>query len=452
MTIWHKTLLVYFAITPFIFHVDSCSAQEIGDSKWVKGPTYSAQANWNETDSNGGTPWQIPDGWVVIDYRDNRQSKYGRAGVNISYVQAGGRFVSSQEIGDSYNSLIHAAYEKDFRRYAGKLREERDAFMRTSQLFESSHNTIVVTAKARGSQNTFDRRGASIKGFLQLKLVYLGTNDDIANKVSQHLALIRNPEVYVFLRWNFPPGGAVYLNISDDVNHHAMGIPLNTNICNELVPNKGSKLVRLEKGKRYRVALVCDDTRGRTNRWVVSKLVKNDHRLLDLEFNPSELHRWRSNSNPNRNGHANDRLPNGIYTLEASYYPGFLQVHNAGGAGANVSIFPNSKNKKHAQWVFRRNSDGTYSIRASYNHAFLQVHNAGGAGSNVSIYPNVGHELHGKWILQRHNNGNYSLKPAHRPHQFLQVHNAGKAGANVSIYPNVGHRPHGQWRIERVRN
>lgn len=159
----------------------SVNAEQIGETKWIDGPTYGASANWNESKTSPVAFAQIDDGWTVIGYQDVRYSSFGRTSINVSYLQAGGTFVASGQVASSFDSAINAAMQKGLQGYAAQLTNQKNTWTSYVTQMASSHKTISVTATATGSGNPFDQKGASISGKLRIRVQYLGTPNYLSN-------------------------------------------------------------------------------------------------------------------------------------------------------------------------------------------------------------------------------------------------------------------------------
>jgi hypothetical protein len=165
-------------------------AQDIGETKWIKGPTFSAGANWDNTDVDEES-WQIPEeGWIVVDYKIVETSNFGRTTVGVSYVSAPGRFVSMAEVQNRYETAIQTAFNYGAIGAKGDLEEERENAMRVVREYGNARNTIIVKAKATGSGNTIDRKGASIKGYVNVRLRYIGAAAAIDESIKRAVQVL----------------------------------------------------------------------------------------------------------------------------------------------------------------------------------------------------------------------------------------------------------------------
>jgi len=138
---------------------------EIGEIM-VKSAQYGASAPWNGSDDNGGQAViQIPRGWVVVGRpRDERRSKYGKASMNVAWIAAEGWYVSDAEVRSRFRQFYdsHGGYMQ----YQAKqmVDYETNRWLSARTEIRASHSTIRIHARARGNNNPFDQKGASIQG------------------------------------------------------------------------------------------------------------------------------------------------------------------------------------------------------------------------------------------------------------------------------------------------
>lgn len=154
-------------------------AQTIGEEKWVKGPTYGASCIWNESDAYE-TSWQIPfEGWVVVEYKNHNESDYGKTSFNVSYQAFPGRYVSSEALQQQYDAAVQTAFQYGFIKVANDLQEESQSSVAIVKQYENARNTIFVRVKVRGNGNPLDRKGASYKGWVEVRLKYIGAPGNV---------------------------------------------------------------------------------------------------------------------------------------------------------------------------------------------------------------------------------------------------------------------------------
>ena len=183
-----KPLCVMFVLAAALtLNASFAFGQKIGHTTWIKGPTYGASANYDESADSGWIPFQLRPGWIVVDYEDHRNSKFGRAEVHVAYTQAGGNFSSTTSTAAAFDTVIKAAAQKGMMQYAGQLRSQKQRAIQVINQMSSSHRTVSVRATATGAGNFFDQKGSSISGYLKLKVMYIGTPQTIRQQMQSAL-------------------------------------------------------------------------------------------------------------------------------------------------------------------------------------------------------------------------------------------------------------------------
>lgn len=177
---------------------------KIGDNE-VRTATYGASANWNESDEREAFV-QIPKGYMVVKTKDNRASDYGRTSMNTDFIEAKGQFATNSEVNSSFKELEEGMVNLGkYGTYGGKINLEKQRWASARNSAASSHSAIRIKVSAKGSGNTLDRKGGSIKGTYEATLRYIGTTDDLKGSViailteagcdSGYFVKIRNPQI-----------------------------------------------------------------------------------------------------------------------------------------------------------------------------------------------------------------------------------------------------------------
>jgi hypothetical protein len=160
---------------------------EIGKEYTRKGPTYSADAAWDDKTEIEVPPWQLNPGEIVIDYQDVRYFDIGHTWMNVGYVSAGGVFAGASDVAVEYEGAIDLAgayADVDFKAHLEQKRKNHTSIV--SQ-YASNRNTIVVIVGAEGNHNPFDQKKGDIEGHLVLTIKCVGTKETVQQ--SSELAL-----------------------------------------------------------------------------------------------------------------------------------------------------------------------------------------------------------------------------------------------------------------------
>lgn len=172
----------------------SSALNEYGDTMWVTACDHtSVTANWsgcNRPIVQNTCTYNPPPGWVILDNHVTVWSSNN--GWRTNQTLAGGLNLATQTtLQNAYNSAINLAGQYQNQAIAAELTNQYTQNENSRLTFQASHNTAKLTVTAQAHGNCFDRKRGWEEDSLEVKLLYIGTNnlDTLLNELRDQYGL-----------------------------------------------------------------------------------------------------------------------------------------------------------------------------------------------------------------------------------------------------------------------
>jgi hypothetical protein len=152
--------------------------------------TLSMQVGSTEKETKRVT-YTPPPGWYVRGHRVDCVKKFGNSSFTVNTVPRDWTFVSEEKINESYKVLIDLAARAQNAGLKAKFALEQEQLLRELRKVRSTHHALVVEATARGEG--FLRGGGGLQLTVTADLVYVGTDESLANAVARHRSKLHKP-------------------------------------------------------------------------------------------------------------------------------------------------------------------------------------------------------------------------------------------------------------------
>lgn len=172
----------------------SSALYEYGDTMWVTACDHtSVTANWSACSRpivQNTCTYNPPPGWVILDNHVTVWSSNN--GWRTNQTLAGGLNLATQiTLQNAYYSAISLAGQYPNQTIAAELTNQYTQNEDSRLTFQASHNTAQLTVTAQAHGNCFDRKRGWEEDSLEVKLLYIGTNnvDTLLNELRDQYGL-----------------------------------------------------------------------------------------------------------------------------------------------------------------------------------------------------------------------------------------------------------------------
>jgi hypothetical protein len=161
----------------------AAQAPRVGEVRRLPVLSLSMQVGSSEKESRQ-VVYTPPPGWYVRSHVVDCRTKYGSCSYSVNTLPQDWNWSSEQRVRESYKVLIDLAAKAEDTGGQARFTQERDRLLSELRKARSNHHALVVEATARGEG--FLKGGSGLELTVTAELVYVGTDEDVAEIVARH--------------------------------------------------------------------------------------------------------------------------------------------------------------------------------------------------------------------------------------------------------------------------
>lgn len=167
----------------------------IGHRETVTAFTLDAEARGgaNPTTDSDSKEYEPPAGYIIINFKENRQVDRGDATASIGTAPAGHRIINTDDISGSLNSHVEWRYAQVWG--TGDLDAKWKNIRKQIEEYQILNRRIVGNARAKGERFG---AGAHIRITVEAVIEYVGTANDAQQYANKLFSLISLPKILHF--------------------------------------------------------------------------------------------------------------------------------------------------------------------------------------------------------------------------------------------------------------
>lgn len=156
---------------------------QVGQAQQLTVLTLSMQVGSTECQTKQ-VAYAPPPGWYVRSHWVNCTRRAGNTSYSVNTVPQGWSYISEEQVQEAYKTLIDLAGQAQNVALRTKFANEREQLLAEIRQVRSTHHALIVDATVRGEG--FLRGGAVLELTVTAELVYVGTEESLAQTVARH--------------------------------------------------------------------------------------------------------------------------------------------------------------------------------------------------------------------------------------------------------------------------
>jgi hypothetical protein len=158
-------------------------APQVGQVQSLTVITLSMQVGSTDAETKR-VAYAPPPGWYVRGHQVRCTKKNGNTSYTVNTVPQDWSYVSEEKAQEAYKALLDLAAQAHNAGLRGKVAAEQEQLLNEVRKVRSTHHALVVDVTVRGEG--FLRGGGSLELTVTAELVFVGTEETLAQAVARH--------------------------------------------------------------------------------------------------------------------------------------------------------------------------------------------------------------------------------------------------------------------------
>jgi hypothetical protein len=158
-------------------------APQVGQVQSLTVLTLSMQVGSTDSETRR-VAYAPPPGWYVRGHEVRCTKKSGNTSYTVNTVPQDWSYISEEKVRDAYKGLLDLAAQAHSAGLRAKVAAEQEQLLNEVRKVRSTHHALVVDVTVRGEG--FLRGGGSLELTVTAELVFVGTEETLAQAVARH--------------------------------------------------------------------------------------------------------------------------------------------------------------------------------------------------------------------------------------------------------------------------